>query len=197
MSQSQPLDSSPLINLFEYILPISDEIKRIINRDTYRVNFKKGKYIISPLDRNRNLFFIVKGVVRGYVKDDEKEITTWISKENDVIGTIKNLWQSEDSDEYLQALEDVELICIPHVMSEYLYANFKEANFVGRVLAERYYQCAQDRAFLCRISSAEKRYKRFLETNAGLEDRIALKYIASYLGIRLETLSRIRSLLES
>lgn len=197
MSQTQPPDSSPLIDLFEFILPISDEIKRIINRDTYRVNFKKGKYIVSPLDRNKNLFFIVKGVVRGYVKDDEKEVTTWISKENDVIGTIKNLWLTEDSDEYLQALEDVELICIPHFMSEYLYANYKEANFVGRVLAERYYQCAQDRALLCRLSSAEKRYKRFLETNAGLEDRIALKYIASFLGIRLETLSRIRTQMES
>ena len=57
MSQTQPPDSSPLIDLFEFILPISDEIKRIINRDTYKKKKKKGKYIVSPLDRNKNLFF--------------------------------------------------------------------------------------------------------------------------------------------
>lgn len=185
--------NSPVIALFENIMPVCDAIKNIINEETYVVRIKKYKYLISPIDINLNLFFILKGVVRGYVRDDSKEITTWISSENDVVGTIRNLWDRGYSDEYLQALEDLELICIPIAMSQYLYATYREANFVGRVMMEKYYQSAERRAFIARLSSAEKRYKQFLGTHPTLVDRISLKYIASFLGIRLETLSRVRT----
>ena len=154
---------------------------------------KKNKFIISPVDKNEHLFLIVKGVVRGFIKDEKTEITTWISKENEVVGTIRNLWLSGESEEYLQALEDVELIAIPHMLSEYLYENYTEANIVGRKMMELCYRSAEERAYLCRISSAEKRYKRFLVSFPDLINRVSLKYIASFLAIRLETLSRIRA----
>jgi len=98
-----------------------------------------------------------------------------------------------ESEEYLQALEDVDLIAIPHVLSNYLFENFTEANIVGRKMMELYYRSAEERAYICRISSAEKRYKRFLVSFPDLINRVSLKYIASFLAIRLETLSRIRT----
>lgn len=202
MKGNEPVDAdkwkdfggvSPVIPLFSQVMPISDEIKDIINRETYIVRIKKYKYLISPIDINLNLFFVVKGVVRGYVKDEAKEITTWISSENNLVGTIRNLWDRGYSDEYVQTLEDVVLVCIPHSMSQHLYATYREANFVGRVMAERYYQSAEQRAFICRISSAERKYQIFLKQYPDLVHRISLKYIASFLGIRLETLSRVRT----
>ncbi len=131
--------------------------------------------------------------MRSYIKDDKTEITTWMAKENEVVGTIRNLWLEGGSEEYLQAIEDVDLIAIPHTLSDYLYDNFPEANIVGRKMMELYYRTAEERAYLCRISSAEKRYKRFLISFPGLINRVSLKYIASFLAIRLETLSRIRA----
>ncbi|SER02741.1 Crp/Fnr family transcriptional regulator [Pedobacter rhizosphaerae] len=184
---------SPLISIFKKFHPLNDEIERRINQHTFPISYKKNKYLVSPVDRNKYLFLIVKGVVRGFIKDGESEITTWIAKENEVVGTIRNLWVEGDSEEYLQALEDVDLIAIPHVLSEYLYENFAEANIVGRKMMETYYRSAEERAYLCRISSAEKRYKRFLVSFPDLINRVSLKYIASFLAIRLETLSRIRA----
>ena len=186
-------NTSPLISLFKRFHPLNEEIEQRINQYTFPVTFKKNKFIISPVERNKYLFLIMKGVVRGYVKDGTTEITTWISKEGEIIGTIRNLWLKGDSDEYLQALEDVELISIPHVLTEYLYDNFPEANIVGRKMMELHYRSAEERAYLCRISSAEKRYKRFLQSFPDLINRVSLKYIASFLAIRLETLSRIRA----
>ncbi|KQR67674.1 Crp/Fnr family transcriptional regulator [Pedobacter sp. Leaf176] len=186
-------NTSPLISLFKRFHPLNEEIEKRINQYTFPVSFKKNKFVISPVERNEYLFLIMKGVVRGYIKDGKTEITTWISKEGEIIGTIRNLWLKDDSDEYLQALEDVELISIPHVLSEYLYDNFPEANIVGRKMMELYYRSAEERAYLCRISSAEKRYKRFLQSFPDLINRVSLKYIASFLAIRLETLSRIRA----
>jgi len=186
-------NTSPLISLFKQFHPLNEEIEKRINQYTFPVAFKKNKFVISPVERNKYLFLIMKGVVRGYVKDGTTEITTWISKEGEIIGTIRNLWLKEDSDEYLQALEDVELISIPHALTEYLYDNFPEANIVGRKMMELHYRSAEERAYLCRVSSAEKRYKRFLQSFPDLINRVSLKYIASFLAIRLETLSRIRA----
>jgi CRP-like cAMP-binding protein len=184
---------SPLVSIFKKFHPLNDEIEKRINQHTFPISYKKNKYLVSPVDRNKFLFLIIKGVVRGFIKDGDNEITTWIAKENEIVGTIRNLWIDGDSDEYLQALEDVDLVAIPHVLSEYLYENFPEANIVGRKMMELYYRLAEERAYLCRISSAEKRYKRFLLSFPDLINRVPLKYIASFLAIRLETLSRIRA----
>ena len=184
---------SPLVSIFKKFHPLNDEIEKRINQHTFPISYKKNKYLVSPVDRNKFLFLIIKGVVRGFIKDGDNEITTWIAKENEIVGTIRNLWMDGDSDEYLQALEDVDLVAIPHVLSEYLYENFPEANIVGRKMMELYYRSAEERAYLCRISSAEKRYKRFLLSFPDLINRVSLKYIASFLAIRLETLSRIRA----
>jgi len=184
---------SPLISIFKKFHPLNDEIETRINQHTFPISYKKHKYLVSPVDRNKYLFLIVKGVVRGFIKDGNSEITTWIAKENEIVGTIRNLWIDGDSEEYLQALEDVDLIAIPHVLSEYLYENFAEANIIGRKMMELYYRSAEERAYLCRISSAEKRYKRFLTSFPDLINRVSLKYIASFLAIRLETLSRVRA----
>lgn len=186
-------DFSPLISIFKRFHPLNKEIEHLINEQTFPISFKKNKFLVSPVDRNNYLFLVVKGVVRGYIKDGKTEITTWIAKENEVVGTIRNLWLDGDSEEYLQAIEDVDLIAIPHTLSDFLYDNFPEANIVGRKMMELYYRTAEERAYLCRISSAEKRYKRFLISFPGLVNRVSLKYIASFLAIRLETLSRIRA----
>ncbi|MFD2286768.1 cyclic nucleotide-binding domain-containing protein [Pedobacter petrophilus] len=184
---------SPFISIFKKFHPLNGDIEQRINQHTFPVSYKKNKFIVSPADRNKYLFLIVKGVVRGFVKDGNTEITTWIAKENEIVGTIRNLWLDGDSEEHLQALENVDLIAIPHVLTEYLYENYPEANIVGRKIMELYYRSAEERAYLCRISSAEKRYKRFLVSFPDLINRVSLKYIASFLTIRLETLSRIRA----
>ncbi|MEH3114282.1 Crp/Fnr family transcriptional regulator [Pedobacter terrae] len=186
-------NSSPLIAFFKNFNPLNEEIERHLNQHAFPISYKKNKYLISPGEPNKFLFLIIKGIVRGSVKDGDTEITTWISKENEVVGTIRNLWVESDSEEYLQALEDVDLIAIPHVLSNYLFENFTEANIVGRKMMELYYRSAEERAYICRISSAEKRYRRFLDSFPDLINRVSLKYIASFLAIRLETLSRIRN----
>jgi len=185
--------SSPLITVFKHFHPLNKEIDGFINQYTFPITFKKNKFIVSPVDHNRHIFLILKGVVRGFVKEGKNEVTTWMSQEGQVVGTIRNLWVDKESEEYLQALEDVELIAIPHSLTDHLYENFPEANLVGRKMTELYYRSAEERAYLCRVSSAEKRYIRFLKFYPNLINRVSLKYVASFLGMRLETLSRVRS----
>lgn len=185
--------NSPLISFFNAVYPLNEEVIACINEHTFPVSFKKGKFLVSPFNESDNLFFTVKGVIRGFIKEEGKEITTWIIEENDIVGSIRNLGLKLATEEYLQALEDSTLIAIPKTLIEHLYETFPETNLIGRIIMEDNYRGAEERAYICRIPSAEKRYRRFVETQPGLLNRIALKYIASYLGITLETLSRIRA----
>lgn len=136
----------------------------------------------------------MKGVVRGYIKHNNKEITTWLNAENEIVGSISNFGLPEQAAiEYVQAIEDAVFVEIPYVSVEYAYENFIEINVIGRKLLEENYRGAERRAFICRLPTAEKKYQHFIATKPGLVNRISLKYIASYLGMTIETLSRIRS----
>ncbi|TCD08438.1 Crp/Fnr family transcriptional regulator [Pedobacter frigidisoli] len=185
---------SPIISLFRSFHNLTPEIEFILNTQTFPVNFKKNKFISSPLHRNKYIFFVLKGTARGYMKEDNKEITTWIAKENELIGNIRNLWdENEPTEEYVQAIEDVVAIAVPHAMSRLLYTNFDIANYIGRKMTQLHYLQACERAYISRLQSAEKRYIRFIKSYPELVNRVPLKHIASFLCMRLETLSRIRS----
>jgi CRP-like cAMP-binding protein len=183
---------SPLSAFFNAIYPLCQQARRCIDKHTFPLTIKRGEFLISPFSVNLNLYFITKGVIRGFMYEEDKEITTWINVENEIVGTIRNLGLQLASEEYLQALEDTTLIGIPKTLIGNLYERFPETNITGRILLERNYRDAEERAYICRIPSADKKYERYMETSPKLLNRIPLKYIASYLGITLETLSRVR-----
>ncbi|MBN8879180.1 MAG: Crp/Fnr family transcriptional regulator [Chitinophagaceae bacterium] len=189
-----PHGHSPLSVMFNSIHPVSREAIACIDEQTYPVQVARGKYLIKPDHLTEpHLYLIVKGVIRAFIKEEGKEITTWINEENEIVTSIRNLGLNHPSPEYLQAIENSSLIAMPYSLVEYLYENFPESNIVGRKILEDNYRGAEERAYICRIPSAEKKYQHFIKTRPGLVNRISLKYIASYLNMTIETLSRVRS----
>jgi CRP-like cAMP-binding protein len=184
---------SPLAEFVNYVHPISEEATRYINQNSYPQQVDRGSYLLKAGEICNHLYFIRKGAIRGYIKDGTKEVTTWITAENEMVSSIRGLSLKEASLENIQAIEHCDLIVATYDSLHYMYEQFIEVNIVGRKLLERYYRDAEERAFISRIPNAAKRYRHFLETKSNLSNRIPLKYIASYLGMTIETLSRIRS----
>lgn len=81
----------------------------------------------------------------------------------------------------------------PIVVTEQAFEKYPETNTVARRLWEHNYRGAEERAYLGRITSAERKYKKFIESQPNLMSRVPLKYIASYLGMTVETLCRTRA----
>lgn len=183
-----------VLNYFSSLSPITPGFIQEIEKNVQPIQVKKNKYILSPIDNNDDVFFVVNGLVRGFIKDDGKEITTWISLGTEFIGAIQHPDESvQPSIEYLQALENSELVPIPRALIDKLYAIHPETNVIGRKILALQYHAASERSILARIPSAERRYEKFLELNSFDVSKVPLRCIASYLGMRLETLSRIRS----
>jgi CRP-like cAMP-binding protein len=101
--------------------------------------------------------------------------------------------RNEPAEECIQAIEDCELVAMHYDAMQEMYERFPEMNRVGRMLLEQYYAASEERVYICRIPGAQQRYKHFLDSRPELANRIPLKYVASYLGITLETLSRLRA----
>lgn len=184
---------NPLIPFFEQIYPLEDEVKQFICDNTFQKNISRGKYLLKPGEICNHYYYIHKGLLRAYIKFGSKEITTWINNETTIVTSIRSMSVKEPSREYIQALEDTQVIGMHADKMEEIYTRFPQMNLVGRLLLQQYYSDAEERSFLSKIPNAEIRYKHFVNTRPELQNRISLKYVASYLGITIETLSRLRS----
>ena len=191
-NKNTPPDISLAIDTLNYFYPLSAGIKEYFKKHAYPCSFRKGKLLLKAGDVCEHIYFIKKGAVRGFIKDGTKDITTWITAENEVVSSISSLDMKEPAQENMQAIENCEMLALTYSDFQDLYIKFPEFNIVARKLLQKYYQDAERRAFIARVTKAEKKYRLFLTRYGHLANRIPLKYIASFLGITLETLSRVR-----
>ena len=181
-----------LIAVVNTLHPIEDEVLRYLQEHITAVTCKSGHMLATTGEFCTNVYFVNKGAIRGFIKDGTKDITTWISTENAFVTSISALDRSIPSFENIQAIEDCELLSLSSSALERLYVELPVFNITGRKLLQEYYRDAEMRAYTVRLSNAETKYRFFLDHYSHLANRIQLRYIASYLGITLETLSRVR-----
>lgn len=183
----------PLVETLNYLYPLSQPVIEFLASHVSKKNAVKGDLLLKAGNICEEIYFIKKGIIRGYINDNGRDITTWISCERELVTSIYSLDLNVPALENIQALEDCELLCMSTAALQELYIVHPEFNIVGRKLLQRYYRDAEARAFITRIAKAEDKYEHFLDIYNHLANRVLLKYIASFLGVTLETLSRVRS----
>lgn len=167
--------------LFENILPFLS-IKKI----------EAGEYFLRQGKTCRNIAFIEKGLMRIYYLNDGKEITTCFCKENTLTCSYKSLITKTPSDMSIQAIEPTEVIVFSYEALQKLYEKELFWQQVGRIAAENEFINTECHNRFISDLSATERYKDILENDSSLLQRIPLSYLASYLQVAPETLSRIR-----
>lgn len=191
-NKNHPPDISSVLATLDYFHPLSEGIKNYFRKHSLSCSFRKGKLLLKAGQLCDHIYFIQKGAVRGFIKEGTKDITTWITVEGEVVSSISSLDKREPVMENMQAIEDCELLALTWADYQNLFIRFPEFNIVARKILQKYYQDAEGRAFIARITNAENKYRLFLTRYGHLANRIPLKYIASFLGTTLETLSRVR-----
>jgi CRP-like cAMP-binding protein len=192
MLQPEPVHFTSLLTVFRSLYPISPAAEMFLREHVIPCSIGKRKLLLHEGERCEHIYFVGKGALRGFTREDQKDITTWITIENELVTSILSLDQRMMPIENIQALEKCELLAMTYVDLEEMYDRFPEVNILARKIFARYYADAEKRAFIARLTKAENKYRYFLLRHRDLANRIPLKYIASYLGVTLETLSRIR-----
>jgi CRP-like cAMP-binding protein len=191
-NKSSPPDISSVIAALDYFYPLSEGVKDYFKKHSYTCLFRKGKLLLKAGEICEHIYFIKKGAVRGFIKEGTRDITTWITAENEVVSSISALDDRKPALENMQAIENCELLALSYADFQDLYIRFPEFNIVARKILQKYYQDAEGRAFIVRLTNAENKYRLFITRYGHLANRVPLKYIASFLGITVETLSRVR-----
>ncbi len=184
---------SPLVATLNYFHPLSLPVINYLASNVSKKYYNKGDLLLKAGNICEEVYFIEEGLIRGYINDNGRDITTWISCEQELVTSIYSLDLNVPALENIQAIEDCKLLCMSTSALKELYIIHPEFNIVVRKLLQRYYRDAEARAFITRIAKAEDKYEHFLNIYNHLANRVLLKYIASFLGITVETLSRIRS----
>jgi CRP-like cAMP-binding protein len=183
----------PVTDLLTHFGNENQEIFRYIDKNLIPVNITKGSLLIEPGEICKEIYFVQKGVFRGFIKEGKKEITTWLTAEGELVSAIRSFFLKKGTQENVQALEDSIVLQFSRKKLDYLFDNYPEFNKFARKLLEQYYCDAEERTYINRLSNAELKYSYFLKTRGHLVNRIPLKYVASFLGMTIETLSRIRT----
>ena len=183
-----------LLQFLQSIHPLSEGLLLHLSQTIRVREVKRGQYILRAGHISRHVHFIGKGLLRCfYVKNDDVEVCSWFMKEGDVIFSIESFYDQKESYESIQALEDCTLYYISYDELQFIYRNFSEFNFIGRVLTERYHKLWAQQLYGIRMQPAPERYRWLLEYFPELILRVPAKFIASYLGITEVTLSNIKS----
>lgn len=181
-----------LIRLLNSLHPMSEGLKAHLSETLKLRNVPRGQYILRAGHICRHIYFISKGLLRCFYIKGETEICSWFMKEGDVIISIESFYQQKESYESIQALDESVLYYIEYSELNFIYKNYPEFNYIGRILTEKYYMLWAQQLYGLRMQQAAERYKWLMENHPELILRVPSKHLASYLGITEVTLSNIK-----
>ena len=142
----------------------------------------------------KTIYFIQKGLGRIYYFKDGIDVTESFAFENSIIARIESLFTGKPSRKAIQIIEDSEIIAINANELFKLYDKFPEVERLFRKIFEAAYVDTVNRIEGIQFHTAEERYQALLQQAPDVIKRVPLKYIASYLGITQQSLSRIRAM---
>lgn len=149
--------------------------------------------IIHAGKQDRKVYFIEKGITRSFVLHNGKQITTWFSKEGDAACGSWDLYRNKAGFEYVETLEETTAYSVSIVQLNELYRSYIDLANWMRVLQQENFLRLQDIHIRQLNWSAKERYEHLIKECPELFQRVNLGYIASFLGITQQSLSRIRT----
>jgi len=139
------------------------------------------------------LAYLRSGMMRSFIYDDKaNDITTRFFRQGSVVISMKSFNEQVPSREYIIAIEDCEIDVITFDQMQELISVVPAWRQIGKDVDEAMYNSLMNRSIQLQTLTASERYELFMKKNPDILQRVALKHIASYLGLDIATLSRIR-----
>ena len=126
-------------------------------------------------------------------KFEKKEITNWFIKENMMFAATYSILTGNSNYSTYEALEETYVLKIKYDVLESFYTKYHTLEHLGRKIIEAYYGAFMKKTYDVLFLSAEERYQLFVKDHGDLLNRVPLRFVASFLGITQETLSRLRA----
>jgi CRP-like cAMP-binding protein len=181
-----------LLQTLNYIVTLEQNEIEFLKNAFKEIQIKKGDYFLKAGDLNNQLGFIQKGLIRYFVYKNEEESTLEFSKEGEFVAEYQSLVQKSQSIQCIQAIEDTTMLVMTSDDLQNLYANFKNGDKIGRMVIEHRFNVLVNQLMSIYMHNPDQRYLHFLKTYPDIVQRVPQYHIASYVGVKPQSLSRIR-----
>lgn len=176
----------------KYSTMTHDELD-ILESILVKMKFAKGEKILSEGETCKHIYYVDKGLVRQFYFKKDKELTEYLGVENTIFMCIESLFKEEPTQLQVEALEPVVVYALPKQRLEEVALHNVNIQILYRKILEESLIISQIHADLVRFETAQDRYLKMCKLYPQVVLRAPLVYIASYLQMTPETLSRVRS----
>lgn len=177
---------------YERIVKLQESEWNFIASHFERKVFSKGETVTQQGETEKFLYFIETGVIRFYIPGDENELTFNFSFSRQFSCAYDSFLTQTPSEYALQALAETIVWRISFEDLQKVYAHTKTGNYLGRFAAEKLFLGKSKRELSLLKYDARERYLNLFHEQPDIFRWVPLKYIASYIGITPQALSRIR-----
>ncbi|MBL7743041.1 MAG: Crp/Fnr family transcriptional regulator [Chitinophagaceae bacterium] len=153
----------------------------------------KDHFLLREQAVSDYIYFIEKGVARIFYYKNDKEITEWIAMDEQFFLSITSFFNRTPSHLIIHTIEPSEVYGIHHNDFMRLADQYHDVEKLLRKMVTGSLILSQIRMDSIQFETAQQRYDRLLKHSPQIIQRVPVSYIASFLGVTLETLSRIRS----
>ena len=157
------------------------------------MKFAKGEMILKEGEVCTNMYYIDKGLVRQFYFKSGKQLTEHMAVEGNIVMCLESLFREEPTKLQIEAIEPTIIYALPKARLEEVALHNVNMQILYRKILEESLILSQVHADLVRFESAQNRYRRMCKLQQQVTLRAPLVYIASYLQMTPETLSRVRS----
>lgn len=181
-----------LINTLQLLIPINKEDKAIY-QDRFQVkHYKKGDFFLQEGQVCKYMGLIESGLMRHYINQDGRERTFSFVNERRFLCNYESFKAQSPSSRIIQALEDTTVHVATFENFEYLYDHTQSGDRIGRLVLGMVLIKLEKELTSFYTDTPEQRYQKFIEEYPDLQQRISQYHIASFVGVKPPSLSRIR-----
>ncbi len=181
-----------IYKFFQELVDITEEDWEYFSSKLIRKQFSKNSIILEKGKKEEFISFIEKGIVRFNIPKPDYDFTFAFAFENSFISGYDSFLTQKPALYNVEAVSDCILWTISFKDLNDIYDNTKIGDRIGRKISENIYLKKMKREISLLEDTAKKRYLDLLTDQPHLLQLIPLKYIASYIGVRPQSLSRIR-----
>ncbi len=184
--------SEKFIKLIDQYSPLSKKETAYIIDNVPVQEFKKNEVIFREGQISQTIYFLLQGCVRLYYNAEGNEKTAFFYTEGKFICAGESYNFNIPAVENYQAIEDTVIMLFHKQTIDKMLKLFPNFELIARIATEDELITCQKMIASFITKSPEERYLELLETNKELFQRVHQQYIASFLGVSPETLSRIK-----
>ncbi len=183
---------SQLITYFSRFTSFTEEERVALEQSMVTKIYRKGSFLSKEGQANYNTFFVEEGLVRQYRLINGEEVTTAFYTEGQWIISLTGFTGEATASDSLLCEEDTTVVVGNEEKAQQLFRLFPRFETVSRAVMERVFAEQQKTMMYHLTASPEEKYQHLLDTRPDLAQRVPQYQLASYIGVKPESLSRIR-----